>query len=77
MASKPGLLTEWPWKKLGSFKVFFYSTLHFSCIFFLARTRYFQLKSKRLVIESVVWSLTFDVPFFEIQDGGVSCLHGY
>ena len=23
MASKPGLLTEWPWKPLGSFKVLF------------------------------------------------------
>ena len=34
MASKPGILTNWPWKPLGSFKVVFLAYLFFIFYFF-------------------------------------------
>ncbi|KAK8969517.1 Protein ECERIFERUM 1 [Platanthera guangdongensis] len=39
MASRPGLLTDWPWKKLGSFKYVMISPWVIHCVYLLATTK--------------------------------------
>lgn len=50
MASKPGILTDWPWKCLGNFKVPLFSEFLCVCLCFANSFIYFVLWMKYLVL---------------------------